>query len=185
MPNIGLVGRKRTGKDTAGGYLQEAHGYRRMAFADKLRAAVEVLDPVVGYLSWTSYREALERYGYEEAKDRFPEFRRVLQAYGTGLRDALGPDVWVDALARELDHHDPAVPVVVTDVRFPNEAARLAGRGFLLVRLTRGEHDGDTHPSETEVDKILTDLDYRNEGSLQDFHRFLDHLVTGDVAVAG
>lgn len=180
-PDIGLVGRKRVGKDTAARHLDRAYGYTALGFADPLRRAVEALDPIVDFSpgrGLTRYRDAVAAYGYEGAKDLFPEFRRVLQGYGVGLRDTLGEDVWVDALLRRVRLTYDQDPVVVTDCRFPNEAKALKGRGFVLVRITRetGLED-DLHPSETALDGYPVDHVIANDGTPEDLFEALDRVI--------
>ena len=184
-PDIGLVGRKRTGKSTAAAHLARTYDYRPLGFADALRQAVEALDPIVDYEALAPYvgrpvryREALAAVGYEAAKDRLPEFRRVLQEYGTGLRASLGEDVWVTALLRRLPLVSDHVPVAVTDVRFPNEAEALKRRGFVLVRLVRDTGlAADPHPSEAGVDSLPVDYEVRNDGTPEDLFSELDRIV--------
>lgn len=124
---IGLCGYARSGKDTAAEYLAAEHGYERRAFADKLRALAEAIDPIlgedgVGY----SYTEAMWDYSYEVAKDRFPELRRFLVALGKGVREVLGPDVWVDACLPRTEFY---TRTVVSDVRYLNEVQRIIDLG--------------------------------------------------------
>lgn len=45
MQNIGIVGRKRSGKDTAAAALVEKLGYVRHGFADPLKDAALALNP--------------------------------------------------------------------------------------------------------------------------------------------
>lgn len=194
-PNVGLIGRKRTGKDTAAARLIAAFGYTRHAFADPLRESIARMDPVVfptpqDFDQFDAktfvplrYSEALRLYGYERAKDFFPEFRRVLQEYGQGVRDMV-EDFWVDAAVRRIAQESG--PVVVTDVRYPNEVDRLRSLGFVLVKVVRPSHvdPADTHSSEVMSDALHADHVFTNEGAngepyapLDAFHAFLDGVV--------
>lgn len=182
LPDFGLIGHKRTGKDTVAGHLRSFHGYAPMAFADPLRAAADALNPIVGVDSSgkvTRYADVLRVYGYETAKEAFPEVRRVLQVIGTEVgREIIGQDVWVEAAMKAADLADDDVPLVFTDVRFPNEAEALAERGFVLVRLTRETGlASDPHPSETALDGCLVDYTVRNDGSLEDLTSALSEIV--------
>jgi hypothetical protein len=180
-PDIGLVGRKRVGKDTAARHLARTYDYRPLGFADALRQAVEALDPIVDYSPCRGvfrYRQVVAAHGYEAAKDRHPEVRRVLQNYGLGLRQTLGEDVWVEALVRRLPGLSEEVPAAVTDVRFPNEVEGLRERGFILVRLTRDTGlEDDPHPSEAFVDTLPVDYEVDNDGTPEDLFAHLDRIV--------
>lgn len=165
-PLVGLVGRKRAGKDTFAAVLVEQNGYTRASFADPLREAAYRLDPIVEV---ESPREAVDAdlpqfirlsavvdaLGWERAKDEVQEVRTVLQRLGTDAIRALDPDFWVRTAVDKLD---PEVPTVFTDVRFPNEADAIRARGGIIVRIERDlPDDGDRHPSETALDDYDVD----------------------------
>lgn len=182
LPNIGLVGKARTGKDTAAGILAARYGYTPLAFAGPLRDLLADLNPLVALPG--RYRDALTDWGYEKAKDIFPEVRRLLQALGTGAREHLGADVWVDALAAKVAA--TSGPVAVTDVRFPNEADRLRTLGFTLIRLTRaGAPSAGDHVSETALDGFETDFTYANNETIDDLGAFLAGIVGVPAAPGG
>ena len=184
LPRIGLMGRARTGKDTAAGLLVP-YGYTRLAFAEPLRDLAVEVDPYVGVVDGRAvrYTEAVMAVGYERAKDDHLELRRVLQRLGTGARHVLGDSVWVDALAALVDAMPVWAPVVVTDVRFPNEAERLRQLGFVMVRLTRtAAPPAGEHVSETALDRVPADVTYANDGTVEDLRRFLVSKVLGSEA---
>jgi len=84
-------------------------------------------------------------------------------------------------MARRL--RDATGPVVVTDVRYRNEAAVLRSRGFRLVRVVRPTPvSGDPadvagHASETELAMYRTDETLVNDSSLDDLARRVAVLV--------
>jgi hypothetical protein len=155
--NIGVIGRARTGKDTAGKWLVDNRGYERVAFADPLRECALALDPIVGTddddLAAPGERlsEAVGFWGWERAKDRIPEVRRTLQRIGQGVR-AIDEDFWLrTALKKVTAANEGGSPVVITDVRYPNEAESLKRAGFHLLYV---ERPGVPH------------LDHESEGAL-------------------
>ncbi|WP_206475217.1 hypothetical protein, partial [Dietzia sp. KRD202] len=128
-----------TGKDTAGEWFVNERGYRRVAFADPLKEAALRLDPSVQGQMNAPLRlsETVRRVGWESAKDIYPEVRRILQELGSAVR-ALDENFWLRAaLARVQEANETGVPVVITDVRYPNEAASLARAGFKLLHIDR------------------------------------------------
>lgn len=173
QPLIGLIGRKRSGKDTFASVLIEEHGFTKAGFADPLREVALAIDPIVGMTALGTrtvrYSEVLDHYGYEEAKDRFPEFRTFLQRLGTdAVRTVIGEDTWVDLAASRIDARRS--PLVLTDVRFPNEAKAITDRGGYLVRVVRpGQEESDLHPSETALDGWLVNVVVENDGTLEEF----------------
>ncbi len=153
---IGIAGRKRSGKDTVAKIFVEM-GYERRAFADPLKEMALAIDPIVhwqrqpdpGIMTFT-LSEIIERYGWEVAKEEFPEVRRFLQRLGSeGVRGTFGPDAWVDLMFPIFR------PTVITDVRFPSEvdAIRSRGRG-VVIRVVRPGYDGDDHQSERALDDV-------------------------------
>jgi hypothetical protein len=171
-PIVGLIGHKRSGKDSLAQFLVAEHGYTRVSFADPLKRAALIANPLITWDYVTGLHmylaDLVARYGWEHTKDQYPEARHFLQHLGEGIR-ALEPDFWLDKALDTIDVIDG--PVVVTDVRFLNEADALANTGYgaTLVRILRGDADIsaalDTHVSEHELDGYATDLVVDNNGA--------------------
>jgi hypothetical protein len=182
-PIIGLIGRARSGKDTFAARLVAEHGYTRLAFADALKDMALEVDPVVDY-DWRSgdarhLSEFVRLYGWEHAKDGPPEVRRFLQNLGVAVRNA-DPDFWVSRVREQLPHFsDPASqrPIVVTDVRFRNEADMIREADGILVRITRPGQAEDSHVSETELAYHRCDHVVANDRTLADLHTLADHMA--------
>lgn len=179
MHNIALIGKARAGKDTAALWLVRNRSYTRLAFADPLKALALKVDPIIAYgaLKGEMYclrlAELVTSIGWESAKDNYPEVRRVLQHMGQGQRE-IDEDYWLNLMRPKLNSAEAwNLPIVVTDVRYRNEAEMLRARGFKLVRLTRGVPDLGTasaHPSETELDDFPTDVTIVNGGGIDALH---------------
>ncbi|MFB7114053.1 hypothetical protein [Streptomyces sp. NPDC056291] len=176
MGNIGIIGRARVGKDTAGAWLIDNRGYRRVAFADPLKAAALELDPIVevtGVGDYYRLGEEVARWGWEGVKDDTPEVRRILQELGRSIR-TLDPEFWLRlALKTTQEANDAGVPVVITDVRYPNEAEALRRAGFHLIYIHRPGVPQLDHESEGAL--TAGDADYRivNSGDVYDLHQEL------------
>ncbi|MFB6726801.1 hypothetical protein ACFCV3_41920 [Kribbella sp. NPDC056345] len=194
---IGVLGRKRHGKDTFAARLCNEHGFTRLAFADKLREAALKLDPIIpvypeeyGLLpdGWAlPYGPAapylprlshlVDAMGWEAAKE-LREVRRTLQHMGVGVRD-LDPDFWVRIV---LDAADTIPgPVVITDVRFPNEvdAVRNHFRGR-TVRIVnpRIARPAEEHISESALDAYEPDVTVDNSSTIESLHLRADRIAT-------
>lgn len=181
---IGLVGRKRVGKDTVAESLNVHRSFRRLAFADALKQVVYDTDAVIGW-DIINYRprrlqDYVDRFGWEKAKDDHPEVRRLLQAVGVAVRDNVSPTAWVDVVAGLAeDIREEGGNVVITDVRFPNEAELVENWGGTLVRVTRpGLPQDDLHISETALDAWPCDHTIQNDGSLEDLDRQVALLIS-------
>lgn len=193
LPLIGLTGRKRSGKDTVAAILADLAGYQRVSFADPVRRAALALDPIVDaydadnscgapdccggpwpYIVTRRLSEVVEEYGWERAKDDFPEVRRTLQRLGTDAVRALDDGFWVRmGMARAAQLRAAGSPAVITDVRFPNEAAAVAEAGGIIVRVSRPgtATSGDLHPSEIAMDNYPADSVLLNDGTLDDLRQ--------------
>lgn len=159
-----MVGRARVGKDTVANRLVGRFGYQRLAFADEVRELALKANPYVG--RYFRLADLVEECGWDEAKVLFPDVRRTLQELGETMR-RLDPDHWIRAVDRQISRTNS--PIVVTDCRYPNEAAFLRDRhGFTLVKVTRPGVEKLEHPSEQGPDRIVTTLTIANSGTLAD-----------------
>lgn len=176
LPSIGLMGRKQSGKNAVASALAK-NGYTELAFADPLRMMALRLNPIIDGAANMRYSDALEEFGYDLAKELYPEIRRFLQVLGTdAVREVLGDTLWVDNLIDRLIMDNE--PHVVTDVRFPNEAQAIRRDGGKLVRVVRpGVPSDDRHVSETALDDYRVDYVATNGGSLDDLRNVADHLA--------
>ena len=163
---IGLSGYARAGKDTIATILAD-YGYVRVGFADSLRDVALALDPLIFMPGVTTrcrpLTAVIDEFGWEQAKDLFPEVRRTLQRIGTEVgRKFFGENVWVDmGLAKVTG------PTVFTDCRFPNEAAAIRKAGGQVWRVHRhGYGPVNNHPSETALDGYDFDWHVWNNGTL-------------------
>lgn len=153
---IGLGGLAGSGKDTAAAALVEKCGFVKMAFADPMkRFAMEMWDFSEEQL-WgpSERRNAVDpRYGISP--------RHVLQALGTEVGRRIDPNVWVryglrsahrivtglgtmkyvrtQGIVRLRPDQWIGVPrgVVITDVRFVNEATAIKEVGGLVFMIDR------------------------------------------------
>lgn len=150
---IGLTGRAGAGKDTMAAQLCEHHGFERYALAEPLRDMLTQLLTDAGIdHAWLFERPLKEL--------PIPELgisgRRLMQTLGTGWGRGLREDFWLRLADLALGL--PAAPVhdriVITDIRFPNEAAWIAAHQGLLVRVERPVAPVAAHESEQHADTL-------------------------------
>lgn len=190
-PIIGLIGKKRSGKDTFGSGLVELHDFQRVAFADPLREALLAQDPMVGIngsierlrklepgLAPSQYvrlSRLIQVVGWEVAKDLVPEVRRLLERLGTDSIRRLDDTFWVRIAVERIKSSEK--PVVVTDVRFPNEADTIRDLGGIVLRVMRpslGAQEGE-HECETALDDYREDGTIYNNYDLRNLRTLADH----------
>ena len=159
---IGLSGYARSGKDEVAKILVEEYGYTRAAFADKIRELLLETNPQIG---GNRLQHLINTYGWEVAKSQ-PEVRHLLQSIGVGARKLLGDDIWIYQVLKDLH---PSDKVVISDVRFINEAECIGARGGQLWRIKRnGVEAVNSHVSEHDMDGYPVDKILKNEGTLEE-----------------
>jgi hypothetical protein len=145
------------------------HGFARLGFADALIAFCSRVDP--------DWEDAIGQYGYEKAKDELPWFRPRLVEIGMLARLYIDPDVWILPVERRLAawRRISNAPVVVSDVRFHNEADWIEGNGGTLIAVERPGH----LPETTTVEELLLRCDdtVENGGDLHDLSVEVANLV--------
>lgn len=169
MPNIkiALAGKMRSGKDTVAAYLVEHYDFVPYAFGDGIK------------------RVCRELFPEQVANSKKP--RALLQGVGQAMR-AIDPDVWIKRTMREIDASH-SFDVVITDLRQPNEYARLYTEGYVIirvnasddVRIDRMRSAGDTfdladltHDTERYVDMFAVHYELNNNGSVLDLWEQID-----------
>jgi len=165
---IGLTGRAHTGKDTAADHLVREYGFVRVAFADTLRSMLEALLADAGVAPDCLHDPRLKSLAIAELHGATA--RQLMQTLGTEWgRNLVHGELWVTLLARRMGVHAGGTPVhdriVVTDVRFTNEAAWVHASGGKLLRLHRGVAPAvRQHDSEAHIDALPADVDLYNDG---------------------
>lgn len=175
---IGLSGLAGSGKDYIDGRLYDFldGGSLRVAFADGVRFEIESAFGV-------------DRYGLGALWDKpySDEIRQLLQLWGTEYRRSQDPLHWVEYGRREIERAwETTELVVITDVRFQNEADLVRDLGGIVVQVQAADHvrlerlggvdAGTTHASEViDFDPdyyILNDDDPYCEGGVLDYLGF-------------
>lgn len=181
---IALNGYAQSGKDTVADHLVQAYGFRKIGMNEILREACIALDPVIAS-KWTSngsvidlhYSEALDKYGYEQCKAEFPNFREFMQRLGTEFAEAIGhPELWVQVL---LERVEPLEDVVMSSCRRWVEALTIQQAGGFIWRVDRpGTGPANDHPSETEIDSWQFDARINNDAGIKELLERTDTLLS-------
>ena len=179
---IGLAGLAGAGKDTAADRLCDQHGFERHAFAEPIRTMVTAFLVEIG----VDYDCLFDRQRKERPLphvDVSP--RQLLQAIGMSCREQFDPQFWVRATAMVLGLHDlpHSAPVhdriVITDVRFPEEAAWIKSFGGVIVRIERDGAGlaGSTGAHISEHQHIKASWRITNNGTVGELHEHIDNLA--------
>jgi hypothetical protein len=168
---IGLHGFAGAGKDTVAEILSQ-YGYTRVAFADVLREALYVLNPVILFHPYGEdqrVQDLVDRHGWDEAKRQYEEIRRMLQVLGTEVgREMIDQNVWVDSVFKKLEE---GKKYVFADVRFVNEHHAIDSRLGTLIRIDRpGYGPVNDHKSDKGLPPEWFDAAIVNDGTIEDLN---------------
>lgn len=159
---VGLCGAAGAGKNTVAEFLTE---FTQLAFADPLYECVSTITGLpVDRLKDRDVKETVIPW-----LGKSP--RQMLQSMGTEWgRDAIHPEIWIRIAMDRASRH---TNVVVTDVRFDNEAQAIVDAGGEVWRVARPgwrclADDAASHPSEAGVSDRLIARIIDNSGSLDD-----------------
>ena len=166
---IGFAGKARSGKDTAGAYLVDNYQFLRYSFAQPLKDATKIMFHLTDKQIENKEKPA-EPWG------RSP--RELYQKVGTDIARNIDVNVWVKG-ADIFRQDNPGRSIVITDVRFSNEAFWIREQGGIVVFLeskTRGIHEHTGHSSENGLTGEDVDLIMENDGTIEAFHEKLEEM---------
>ncbi len=186
MPElIAFCSRKRAGKDTGANYLIENYGYTQYSFAGPLKKACQEI--------FMFSDEQTEGHEKERHDDRWNiTARKVFQIFGTEMfREKLSdffPEMahlkenfWIYRFKiwyNKFKQENPNGKVVVSDVRFPNEADIVKKLGGVVVKIHRNTNNKiDNHASEKQIDLIKGDYTIENNGTLQEYYNNIEQIL--------
>jgi hypothetical protein len=179
---LGLSGWARNGKDTVADHLIENYGYERISFAAPMKEALYRLNPriTINKVPGTPIRTGVDIYGWDDLKEYGPEVRELLQRFGTEVgREMFGEDFWVDAA---IDSIQDGSKVIVSDVRYPNEADAFKKLGGEVWRVVRpGYGAANDHASEHALNDYDFDQVIDNGGSLEGLYNLVDSKLEVEV----
>lgn len=168
---IGLIGYKQSGKDTFADYLVRNHDFKKRAFADPVKQICKIMFHLeTEQMNDPRLKETIdERWGLSP--------RQMMQKVGTDMvRNMLGNDFWVKHM--QTQHHTADDRIVISDVRFKNEAEWIKNKGGYLVRIIDNSLHNDPHPSETEQLSIQEDILVENKkDGLEEFYRYIETII--------
>lgn len=174
---VGLIGKYNSGKDTAADMFVD-WGFTKIAFAEPLKRILH------------EHFEVPPEELWGESHQRSERTRKMLQHLGTDFAREFDPNIWVNKLVRRIEDirskNMTRSGVVVSDVRFPNEAGALLGMGGKLIKIIRKDNELYTdekikkHYSETAIDTIpssFIDVEIFNDGTLAEFKQTVEQII--------
>jgi hypothetical protein len=170
---IGLSGSIGVGKSAAAAHLVQ-RGFVEYCFADPLKDICRILGfsqqqvrgtqaqkLEINTLWGVSGREFMQKFGTEIMREQLP---REL-----GIKI----NIWVDLLALRISE-EKNDKIVVSDVRFDDEAKKIKEMGGIVIKITRGGVEASGHLSERGISTY--DLELFNDGT-DKFFSLLDEKI--------
>jgi hypothetical protein len=170
---LGITGSAQSGKDTFAKMLVEELNKQTdrlfilMAYAHELKLRVQKDFDLSYEQLWGAEKEIEDKrykkpFGYHGGvrsdRDELPDIywtpREIMQNYGQFYR-TIDYDFWVKHLFGVIKQNDYK-NVIITDVRYPNEAQPIVDRGGYIIKIIRGnkaEIHNQHHSSEISMDK--------------------------------
>lgn len=164
---LGLTGKAGAGKDTVADMIYSRRaGWYRLSFAGPIK--LMLLES--GLVSGASLANRLAKDRPLQPWGKSP--RQLMQSLGTEWgRKLVHPDIWLLLLDQKVTNASEhgAGGVIITDVRFENEAEYVRDMGGRVVHIERAlPGAADTHPSERGVKVAYGDLTIDNNGSVDE-----------------
>jgi hypothetical protein len=164
MRLIGITGSKGAGKNMAAAALC-LEGYKQFHFADLLKNMLRNL-LIAQNVNPRTVERMIDGDLKEMPCDQLcgKSARWAMQTLGSEWgRNLIGENIWVTATmtaAKEFSH------VVISDVRFPNEAQAVREAGGKIVVIVRDGCNGDSHSSENRT--FSEDYAIVNNGTIEE-----------------
>lgn len=173
---IGICGKAGSGKDVVADYLSIYNKFKKVSFAAPIKrmlAALLEIDPII--LENREYKNSTTAFAPNCTK------RRMLQTLGTEWgRQCVDENIWLNIASDEIESiffdEELFNGVVVSDIRFENEARRLHELSLMLtdkpatiVKIERGDLEEileNSHASEVEDLSKYIDYVIPNNASL-------------------
>lgn len=178
---IGLYGKKQSGKDTTGQYLNEQYNYEMISFAEPLKIACKYIFGLSEEQVNGNLKDIVDNYWGVEP-------RKILQFVGTDLFKMqigklipnIGEEIWIENIRKYILNkweNDKKSKFVITDVRFQNEADFIKDLDGIIIKIERDNDINDNHISEN----VVMEYDYliSNNESLDKLYKNIDKIIVG------
>lgn len=181
---IGLLGRKRVGKDTVADYLINNYNFTKHAFAHPIKEILKIM------FDFSEHQLNIDK---EKIDDRWGISPRIaMQQFGTDfVRDDIckyipniknnlyGETLWIK-LFRIWYEKNKDKDIIISDVRFLDEIEVIKSLGGIIIKINRDTNQVDNHKSESKIDtydKKLIDHEIDNNSNLNDLYSQTNNII--------
>ena len=168
---IGLTGPAGSGKDTVADWLESAHNFERIALAAPIRRGLCAMLEISRNAFLPGIKEHVIPWIGKSP-------RELMQTLGTEWgRDLIAHDLWLRVAARKIEDSDHD-HIVITDIRFEDEAAWLRNLGGKLWFIQRDSAPPvRKHVSEAGISATPYDTTIFNNSTIEGLYRAVDAAI--------
>ena len=172
---IGISGKAGAGKDTLGKYLCDEYRCMHYYFAKPLKEGAKIMFGLSDE-QIENKEQVIEPWGISP--------RKIYQLLGTEVGRGIDVNIWVknaEMFVKSVAGHT----VVITDVRFDNEAFWIRNRGGVVINIERDSKDiyESRHSSEGGLKPDNIDLTIHNNGTIADMCNEVTYMIQKGIAV--
>lgn len=168
---IGVAGPARSGKNEIAKYLQKYHAFHEDSFAAPIReACIRILG-----LSGLDELDEVKQTPHVLLGGKTP--REFMQVMGTEFgRQMIWDDIWVQSCIQRCEKFQR---VVISDVRFDNEAEAIREKGGFIIRVDRPDVriEQSSHASESGINKTYINYEIVNDSTFGDLYRQIEQTI--------
>ena len=179
---IGILGIKRSGKDTTSDYLVSNYDFNKFTLADPVKEICKILFDFNDDQLYGNKKDLLdENWGTTP--------RKIFQYLGTDIfrNDIqkiipdIGNNFWINLLINKYNKIiklNKNIRIVISDIRFQNEIDKIHELGGKIIKIIRPSIENeDIHESEKPILDLRGDFEIINNGTLNDLYNNVDQII--------
>lgn len=184
MTILGILGKKRHGKDTISNHIISKYNFQSIAYAGPLKEMCRILFGFNDEQLYGNDKEIHDKYWKITPRDAFQYVGTdLIRKQMNGLIPGIKESFWVEctkiSILKRLNEN-PSTNIVVTDVRFADEVDLIHELGGYIIKVERPSiNSSDEHISEKGIDDI-NNYDHKiiNDSTLEELYKKVDTIVS-------
>ena len=185
MTIIGILGKKRHGKDTMADYLVEKYGMYKVTLSGVLKGICKELFMFTDEQLYGDLKEELDsRWGISPRRAMQFIGTDVMREYATQkLFPHMNGNYWLKRTEAEIEklrmEHEKNIDIIVADLRFQNEVDWVNNLGGVVIKIERPSViNKDEHISEKDIDNINHYKHFiLNDTNVKDYYTKIDTII--------